>query len=127
MKRRIFIVGHAGYPFDVTVAIGVSDDEIVRALEKRCDLSPHDRETLSMQPHGSGRTVMLDGGGTLIRLNSFTGTPDEWGHLAHEIFHAVEFLMAHIGILLSRDSDEAFAYAIGNLTKRIVAKLKARR
>lgn len=127
MKRTtssIFVVDHAGYPFDVMVAIGASDGEVVDALQTRgCDPNEDETFAIKMAQNGKGKTVVLRGGQTVLRLLGWTGIPDDWGHLAHEIFHAVEFLMHRIGISLCDQSDEAYAYAIGNLTVRIVTEL----
>jgi hypothetical protein len=38
-----------------------------------------------------------------------------YAHLAHEIFHAVAFIMRDRGLRLSDDSDEAYAYLIEEL------------
>lgn len=43
----------------------------------------------------------------------------DYGTLAHEIFHAVTFILTRIGMSLTNESDEAYAYLIGYLTKEI--------
>ena len=40
--------------------------------------------------------------------------------LSHEIFHAAHALMIGVGINLSDDSEEAYAYLIGYITKRVL-------
>lgn len=45
--------------------------------------------------------------------------PDWIGTLSHEIFHIVEMMFDRIGIPLSIDTSEAYAYAIEYVTKRI--------
>lgn len=44
-------------------------------------------------------------------------------YIAHEIFHCVSFLLDHIWIKLSFDSDEVYAYSIQCLTKQLYDKL----
>jgi hypothetical protein len=122
-KSRIFVVPHAGYPFDVMVAIGATDEEVFRALDKKLadPLTAEQRDLLVMR--GRGRTVMLlPCGQAVLRL-----VDTEPGTLAHEVFHVVHYLMDHVGIRLSFDSHEAFAYAIGNLTARIAEGIRANR
>lgn len=124
-KPRIFIVGHAGYPFDVMVCIGATDAQVESALKRRgYSVDDIERERFRMSPNGRGRTSTLRGGQTILRLLCWHADPDDFGHLAHEIFHCVDMLFVKIGIELSRKSDEAYAYAIGNLSRRILAELQ---
>ncbi len=61
----------------------------------------------------------------MLRLARFDGSADDHGHLAHEVYHAVDFLMRRIGI--KPDCDEAYAYAIANLTTRIHESIRKMR
>lgn len=79
---------------------------------------------LTLSANCNGRTVHLDGGQTMIRMNGKVKTPEQFGTLAHEIFHAVDFIFTRLNMKLSRDSDEAFAYAIGYVTEQIYKKFK---
>jgi hypothetical protein len=121
---RIFVVPHAGYPFDVAVAIGATDEQVREFLEKGTNLSTEEIANIKMHQAGKGRTVMLTSGQTVLRLQKWEATPDDTATLAHEVFHAVTFLMERIGITFCAASDEAYAYAIGNLTLRIVTELE---
>lgn len=47
-------------------------------------------------------------------------TAEDFGFFSHEIFHAAHALMISIGANLSDDSEEAYAYLIGYLTKRVL-------
>jgi hypothetical protein len=116
--KKHFVVSWQIYPFDVLVSIGESHAELVKVLTKKGQvLGEKDKEILWME--GRGRTVMFDGGQTVIRL----GKTDP-ATIVHEVFHAVAFLFDRIKIKLSHDSDEAFAYAIEYLTKEIYKRLK---
>lgn len=120
---KLFVVAHAGYPFDVLVAIGAPHEKVVGWLARHgTDLSEEDRDLIKMRPTSKGRTVMLTTNQTVIQLLRLGNTPDDLAHLAHEVFHAVDMLMQRIGVTLSPNSDECYAYAIANLTKRILAK-----
>jgi hypothetical protein len=71
-----------------------------------------------------GRAVIFECGATIIRLWNYPTYPEDFGSLAHEIFHAVSFVMYKIGQTLEiRVSDESYAYLIGYLTKEIYKKL----
>ena len=63
----------------------------------------------------TGRTLFHDTGFTIIRLKNL----DETGLIAHECFHAVCFIFNKIGIPLSKESDEAYAYLLQFLVNQI--------
>lgn len=46
-------------------------------------------------------------------------TAQEAGTLAHEIFHATCAMLENIGMALSDDSEEAYAYTIGFITEKL--------
>jgi len=122
----IFVVAHGGYPFDVMVAIGASDSEVVAALAER-GIDPTEEEARELSVEGEttveGRCVMLRGGGTVLRLRNFTDTPKHWGQLAHEVFHAVDSMLYKIGVRHSENSCEAYAYAIQHLMTEITTQI----
>src|SRR3990167_1835207 len=117
MKKKHFFVSWEVYPFSVLVSIGEHQSKVVKTIEKSgYKLDEEEKEKLWMT--GVGRTMMLQGGQTILRLKSTR--PDI---IAHEISHAVFFLMDKIGIKLSNSSDEAYSYAIQFLTEKIYEKL----
>lgn len=71
----------------------------------------------------AGRTSELPSGALLIQLSELPHTPFAMGIMCHEIFHAVTFLMRRVGITLCDESDEAYAYAISDLTEQMVTAL----
>ena len=100
------------------VSIGERHEEIVKNIEKSSyKLDDEEKEKLWM--NGNGRTIMLRGGQTIIRLDT-----KDFATLSHEVFHAVFFLMDKIKIQLTSESEEAFAYAIQFLTNKIIEKWK---
>jgi hypothetical protein len=78
---------------------------------------------LEMTPTTKGRTVMLTGNETVIRIKHYPKYPEDNGVLSHEVFHAVTFILNHIGMKLCRKSDEAYAYLTGYLTTEIYKAL----
>ena len=110
------------YPFDVMVSIDETDSKLKKKL-KSYGISGLGRDSSWKYPNSTatGRTIMFPSNQTLIRLRSVPKTPFEFGVLAHEIFHAVTFIMHKIGMKLKiMQSDEAYAYLIGYLTKEIM-------
>lgn len=123
MKKKyskMFIVNHGTYPFDILVCVNCEHKNIVKFIEKNKKYKLTDSEKEFLMMSGVGRTVMLLGGQTILRINDAKDIPN----LAHEVFHAVEFLFNKIGIKHSDDSSEAFAYQISYLMGSILEKLK---
>jgi len=122
-KSYNFIVPLVIYDFDIMFSVGESNYQIYKAVEQRLKdedfkIFQDDEMLFKMPETTNGRTVHnLIGGQTIIRLRSKPKNPQGYSVLAHEIFHAVDFIMRHIGITLSPDSDEAYAYLIGYVTR----------
>jgi hypothetical protein len=124
-KPSCFFVEHGGYPFDVMVTIGMDLEEVRQRLEDfGVELTDDDEESFEADRLLAGRTVMLEGGQSVIALVAFDGTPVCYARLAHEVFHAVTFLMERIGMKLCSKSDEAYAYAVAGLTESILTELR---
>lgn len=122
VKQLNIVIPLVVYPFDVMVSLGESDEILFAHLKKKgvdyLDVSlDHYSDTQR------GRTVMFKGNQTLIRMYELRETAEWYGNLAHEIFHAVEFIMERIGMRLTIDSDEAYAYLIGYITKEVYKRL----
>ena len=100
------------------VSFGQSDDELKKALSKY-KIEWDD----NFKMEGQGRFVMTPDNGSLLRLWNYPESCEEYGTLAHEIFHAVDFILRRVGITLSDDSHEAYAYLIGYLTKEIYKRI----
>lgn len=122
-KQEIFTVDHGTYPFDVLVCIGHNHKEICDYFKKRkLPISEAEKEALWMK--GRGRTLMLSGGQIIIRIDRLP-RPAFHATVAHEVFHAVEFLFDRVNIKHDLEkSGEAFAYQIGYLTEQIYKKVR---
>lgn len=66
-----------------------------------------------------GRTCLLESGQIVLWMPKPPTTPEEKGTLQHEIFHATNCLMEKVGIRLTLDSDEAYAYLIGYTSTKV--------
>lgn len=119
-KKLNLIVPLIVYPFDVMFSFNETDRELKKHL-KNYKIEVNDI-TLSFTERG--RTTMFEGNQTIIRLKSFPTNSEDYGYLAHEIFHAVTIIMDRIGMKFNPfKSDEAYAYLIGYLTQKIYEKL----
>jgi hypothetical protein len=53
-------------------------------------------------------------------------TPTEISTLSHEVLHVVRRLFEWVGIPLTRDTDEAYCYALGHLVKDVLTQFGCR-
>src|SRR5687768_3308735 len=117
-KKMNFIIPLVVYPFDVMVSFGETNEEIDKILIKYGLTSDDVSLATFTSKTVQGRTVMFASNQTLIRLPRIPKTNREYADLAHEIFHAVSYIMHRIGMPLKiQKSDEAYAYMVGYLTE----------
>lgn len=130
MKSTCFIIPLHVYPFDVLFSIGETDEQFRKSIRKYCPPSVindlgEDPLILKFTETSKGRTVHLNSTNqTFIRLKHYPKTCSDYGDIAHEIFHAVEFIFHKIGLHHSVESGEAYAYLVGYLTKEIYKRLQ---
>lgn len=125
-KKQHFLVDNGTYPFDILVCVGMSHSEVVKVLEDKVGkLTDDNFQKLHMV--GNGRTLMLEGGQTIIQVRDLPEEAHFHANFAHEIFHAVEFLFNAVGSKHDISSGETWAYQIGFITKNIYRKLKVSR
>lgn len=118
MKSKNFIVKWGIYPFDVMVSIGQSEEELLKVMEKKADLTDEDRKNFKLP--GLGRTGMIGSGGTYLWVKKLNKTPFWMGILSHEVFHAVSFLFYKVGVSHDPENDEPWAYAHQYLMQKIL-------
>jgi hypothetical protein len=122
MKKNVVIKWDL-YPYDVMLSVGETTDDVVRRLKRlRYKIDKDETDDLNMS--NDGRTVMLKGGQTVIRLKDFQNNGVYIALLAHEALHAVFFLMNKVGITYGEDSDEAYTYALQWLMSTLLHVLK---
>lgn len=118
------------YDHDVLVSIGDTNAQLQKAVMKYTnpdilDDLKNDNSIFHFKKKEKGLTVHYqESGVTIIRLMNRPKTPQQYGSLNHEIFHAVDFIFRRIGLSLTEESSEAYAYAIGHLTEQIFEKFK---
>lgn len=117
----IELVSFGGYPRDVIIAIGVETPELLSYIG---GLGFDDVEPIEIEfDEGDFGITTEIGSKVLIRLESFDGSPVAFGCLAHEIHHAVCTTMKQLGIPQHKKTEEAYSYAIQDLTTKIVPLL----
>lgn len=93
--------------------------------KKAGEVCQEDEESLKMPENGRGRTVMFVNGCTVVQVKTVDGVIQFWGTVAHEVFHAVEFLFNRIDLKHDTSvSSEAWAYQVGHLTQGIYAGIE---
>ncbi len=119
-----FIIPLIVFPFDVMVSIGETDADLFKKL-KRHGIEDTDFEVAQYTDDSCmGRYALFPGNQTLIRIRKSPKTPEEYGTLQHEIFHAVSCILDRMGMeLVILKSDEAYGYLTGYLTEEIYKKL----
>ena len=106
------------YPFDLMVSCGQTDDQLKASL-KKYGIEWQDRLILDCPAH----YVRLARNQPVIRTANYPITVTDYGILQHEIFHATDQILRYIGINLTDDSDEAYAYLIEYITREVYKKL----
>ena len=119
-KRLSEIIDLEVYPFDVMVSFNESDKKFVKRL-KRYGEDGQDLEMEGLRSASSkrGYAVMLPSNVTILRLNFYPRTPNDFGMLAHEIFHVCEFIMERIGAKVNKETSEPFAYLLQYVTEKV--------
>lgn len=65
------------------------------------------------------RTCMAANGGVVLWMPSLPSNTRDYGTLAHEVFHAVSYIMKKADVPFSADTEETYAYLIGYITLQI--------
>lgn len=122
-----FIISLEVYPFDVMVSIGQTDKQLAESLK------PYDNGRMTERDYELckytsdtclGRAAMFSTNSSILRTRQIPKTANDFGNMAHEVFHVVTFVMHQIGMkLVVMKSDEAYAYLIGYLTENIYKEL----
>jgi hypothetical protein len=103
--------------------IDTSYDDVCKKIDDLgVILTEDEKENLIM--NGVGRTVTLHNNQTIIQVVKRKDIAKHHANIAHEVFHAVEFLFNRVGIIHDIEkSGEAFAYQIQHLTEQIYNKI----
>lgn len=73
----------------------------------------------SFSDSNRGHTIFLEEANTII-VWIHKDSVNDFSIIAHECFHAVEYVMEHCGIIHSGDSSEAFAYLLSHVIEQIM-------
>lgn len=119
-KAGFLLIKGQTFPYDVLVCLGTTKQEILDYTDKKFENCFTDEEKELLNIEGKkGKVLRLKNRAFILWLPTYPILSDDFGHLAHEIFHTGDLILRAAGITLSDDSDEAFAYQIGWLTEKI--------
>lgn len=122
-KVKYSIISLEVYPFEVFVSFHDNYEDLEEELG---NWLPYSCKGESLTFKGSfecgacAHTKRFSNGGVCMWFMD----PPNHGLIAHEIFHAIDHVFDNIGIKLSDESDEAYAYAIQYLTNKIYELIK---
>lgn len=120
---KTFLIEIDIYHTDIAVNFG-DVDELINWMGKH-NVTDKEIEIFedSLTSNLKGITMNLECGTIVLFIKDLPETPKYKDFLAHEIFHAACMIMQNKGITLDTSSEEAFAYLIGNITRKIHEKL----
>lgn len=110
------------YKRDIAFSFGLDYEEYEKKLKKLLPDTAH-YEIKESYCCGLGRTYRFTTKQIVVSMPNLPFTNQEFGTLAHEIFHAVTMLLANCGLRLSDKSDEAYAYLISFVTEHLYSKI----
>ncbi len=121
-----FIIDLQIYPFDVVVSIAQSDEQLLASFKKigYQVTADDDGQWKYTSERCQGRAASLSNGAYILRLRKYPHDLDGMRTLSHEIFHIASYVMYKIGVkLMIMKSDEAYAYLVGFITKKVYEKI----
>ena len=123
IKPSLTVIPCGIFPYDVMVIFGGYNKRMEKRVKPyvRKEYLPKIRENLQGTNHG--RTVRTPNG---VVITHFRVDPSP-GLIAHEVFHAADFLMNYIENPLSDTNDETYAYLIGHITDGVYDHMKGHR
>lgn len=125
-KSKNFIIPCVIYPFNLMVSINESDDQFANSILKKYDAKILDDIQKQERINQNGLTYIYSSADlmvSIIKINNFQNDAIGKGTLAHEIFHATEFILRVCGFTLNNNSHEAYAYLLGYLTEQVYGKI----
>lgn len=125
VKPQHFIIPYHVYPYNLYVSINESDKKMSAGLKKWVRKSDKKQVDIFMEEKCKGLSWIFDGGKSIIRFTKFKNNNESIGDVAHEAFHAVEFLFDWIKLKYDIDtSSETWAYLLGYITTNIYNNIK---
>lgn len=127
LKRINFIIPLIIYPFDVMISFNENYDQFANAVVKKWGSEILDDFNKCPKANSVGLTYVFTSEKCLcciLKINGLKKDANGIGTIAHEVFHAADFVLEKCGLQLNRNSYEAFAYFVGYLMQEIYKKIQ---
>ena len=103
------------------VVVGETDARVKAFFKKREGF----QECFTIDPASEAETVVTDKGHVVIRFGPVTKEPTALAELiAHECMHATYRMLSYVGIALTLDTDEVYAYQLEYLIREVTKAIK---
>lgn len=101
------------------VVVGDTDEEVKAFFKGHEDY----RECFTFDPLNEAETICTPRGHAVIRFTTAHQISDEL--IVHECLHATYGMLKHVGIPLTEDTEEVYAYQIDYIFKHVKALVKS--
>ncbi len=109
------------YPIILCVSVDQNDSELRKSLRDHGDV---DELIDEFNGYQTARTVSCINGVSIVRMRQLTRSPEDIALLSHELFHVVFYHLTDIGVVISNDSEETFAYLLQFYTEQVLEAFK---
>jgi len=113
----LFIINAGTYPYDTVCFFGSDKTPLLQKI--KYSLTPKEFVDLEQYEVKKGFACIFESGVSLLWLPKVPSSIRELGHLNHEIWHITDEILRRIGVNLSSDSTEAFAYLLEHISVKI--------
>lgn len=122
--KHLFVVEVDVWQSQVLIAVNTPINKIIKYIRKNTSIKPtkRKRRALRMDSRTRGRCCNV-GGLIVIRLKSLRYVED-YGFLAHEAYHATEFILTRAGMITPEPYCEATAYTIQHIFEQATEGVK---
>src|SRR3990167_3078652 len=125
MEKKYYKLINLGMlPFDILVCQGMSTNELRDYIKKKYKviIMPGSLEDEAFEHHDSrqGKTIHLGNHQTLLWLKWPPTSPSAIATLAHESFHAINYVAQTAGIDFHNSSEEFFTYGMEYIIEEVL-------
>lgn len=122
-KAKTFIVDIAVYDRQVLVSVGQTREQLNRTIQKYFPKQRIKGVKYHLLKNEDAWHAPLQYGNGLIILSQYDFNVDTVSTVVHEAVHIASKMLHYVGVALSEDSEETFAYTIDYLTREILTQL----
>lgn len=118
-KQKATIVQVDAGTYDVEIYIVVSKDtnKAREAIDTIID------EKFSFE-NAEAETIYTEYSPIVVWLQEIPNTPEQYATLNHELLHVTVEIMRYCGMSLTEDTEEAYAYELGYISKKVLEEFR---